>query len=131
MGVLNGSFPLGPGLGLSTSIGSNNTMPYWSGLHVVSGNAITATWERDSSGSDYNLRFTMAAGAAGDEAYVEQIVRIPHSKAYTTVPSALFYGPTALIGTAGSALAYVTAQFLQSDGVTTTGTVGTNTISLA
>jgi len=130
MHVYNGSFPLGPGLGLSTSIGSNNTMPYWSGLHVVSGNAITATWERDSSGSDYNLRFTMAAGAAGDEAYVEQIVRIPHSKAYTTVPSALFYGPTALIGTAGSALAYVTAQFLQSDGVTTTGTVGTNTVSL-
>ena len=130
MGVLNGSFPLGPGLGLSTPIGSNNTMPYWSGLHVVSGSSISATWERDSSGSDYNLRFTMAAGAAGDEAYVEQIVRIPHSKAYTVVPATITYCPAALLGTAGSALAYISAQYLQVDGSTTTGGAKTTTSTL-
>src|SRR3990172_1772997 len=133
MGVYNGSFSALPSLGASTNLALvDNELPgWWNSPVSVSGSAITFQVVPEAAGGGYDLRATMVAGAAGDEAYVERVERIPHSKAYTVVPSALFYGPTALIGTAGSALAYVTAQFLQSDGVTTTGTAGTNTVSLA
>lgn len=126
MGVLNGSFGVGPPEGVSTAIGSNNNLPYWTGPHVVSGSSITVSQVPDASGTEYNLRFDMAPGAAGDEVYMEHLARIPHSKAFTVVPTAIAYCPTALMGTAGSAKTYIVAQYLQADGTTTTGPENVN-----
>ena len=134
LGVMNGAFERGPNDETNNIEDEVNPLPDWTGPVNVSGGAITCSWVDDSSGSAKNLRFTMAAGAAADEAYVEQIVRIPHSKAYTIIPTLIAYCPTSLMGTAGNASVFIEAVYLQSDGVTTTGaadtTLGDSTLTL-
>ncbi len=75
-GILNGSFARGP-QDPNHDITDINAMPDWTGPVSDSGGAITSQWVVDaSSPSGYNLRFTINAGAAGDEAHYEQIVPI-------------------------------------------------------
>jgi hypothetical protein len=59
------------GSGLTGTIDDlTNPLPYWS-FQSVSGTAVTADFDSTTLGG---VKFSMAAGAAGDEAYIEQIV---------------------------------------------------------
>jgi len=78
-GVYNGTFRIGPpqaasNLDVASSLAGSNFAPGW--RFVQSSNtAITASYVRNTeSPGGSNLRFTFAAGAANDEAYIEQIV---------------------------------------------------------
>lgn len=76
-GVVNGAFAQGPPDPTGNIEPVNNPLPYWYGPVQVSGGAITCQWVVDaSSPSGQNLRFTINAGAAADEAYFEQIVSV-------------------------------------------------------
>jgi len=125
IGVFNGAFERGPQDAANNIETDSNPLPDWSGPTQVSGGAITCSWVNDSSGTAKNLRFTLNPGAAGDEAYMEQIVPVPHSSAITSAPFAIAYAPTALIGTALNAQVILTSQFLQADQTTTTGAAAT------
>lgn len=60
-----------------------NKLPDWD-FTQASGTAITAKWVADSaSGAGGVLRFDVAAGAAGDHSYIEQIVSVPSTQAQT------------------------------------------------
>lgn len=73
-GVLNGAFARGP-LDPANNLGAENPLPDWPGPIQVSGGAITTSWPTSAfSLSGRVLRFTAAPGAAGDEAYHEEIV---------------------------------------------------------
>lgn len=102
----------------------NNPLPYWNGPINVSGGAVTGAW------SSPGLALTLHPGAAGDDTYFEQIVRIPKSRSFMNIPNVIFHCTTALLGTAGSAKAYVTAQYLQADAATTTGAAATGSVTL-
>lgn len=80
-GVFNGNFRLGPpdpsqDIDVATSTTGSNFMPGWRFIQSSNTN-ITASQVRNASApSGSNLRFTVASGAAADEAYAEQIVDI-------------------------------------------------------
>jgi hypothetical protein len=84
-GVYNGNFRKGPpdpsqNLDVSSSTSGSNFMPHWRFIQSSNTN-ITAKQVRDAaSPSGSNLRFTFAAGAASDAAYIEQIVDIGGSR---------------------------------------------------
>jgi hypothetical protein len=82
-GVRNGSFAKGPEPNSGSNIDADdNKLPNWSGPTQVSGTAITCQWVTNAAyPSEHALRFTIAAGAVADEAYVEQIVPIGGSAA--------------------------------------------------
>ena len=136
-GITNGAFQYGPSQGVNTSIGSNNPMPYWTGPWVVSGNSIDVQWVSDSaSPSGYNLRFTMNVGAAGDAAYMEQIVPIGGSRWQWTGD----YLRTAVKGVSGSfsgvghltlSLQYLDATLAPTGSVysSNTNTLGSNLVN--
>lgn len=80
-GLLNASFARGP-IDPNHDITDINALPDWTGPTSASGGAITAQWVADSnSPSGQNLRFTVNAGAASDEAYFDQIIPIGGSRA--------------------------------------------------
>lgn len=119
-GVYNGAFAAGPPLGVGTNIvATTNELPFWGSPVQVSGNAITCQWIADSSSpSGHNLRFTIAAGAASDEAYVEQIVPIGGNR--QRVSAHFIRGSMYRVGASGGAPQYtVAAQYLTAAGVAT------------
>lgn len=129
-GVFNGAFARGPVLGLNSYIGDDNPLPDWTGPTQVSGGAITCQWVADSSSpSGYNLRFNIAAGAAGDEAYVEQIVPVGGDRAQRLLIAwaTNFYRVSASGGTPRGTWEF---QFLKADN-TTTGTAVSSSLTLS
>jgi hypothetical protein len=130
-GVVNGAFAQGPPDSTQNIDPIDNPMPYWYGPTQVSGGAITCTWVADSaSPSGYNLRFTINPGAAGDEAYVEQIVPIggDRNRATNFIPRGTVYRVTAT--GAGAPTATIAFQYLKADG-TTTGSAVTGSTTLS
>ncbi|TAL41561.1 MAG: hypothetical protein EPN91_10300, partial [Salinibacterium sp.] len=124
-GVVNGAFTLGPSQGVGTLIGPDNTLPYWLGPVQVSGNAIICTWVADaSSPSGHNLRFTIGPGAAGDEAYVEQIVPVGGTRSRALAHLVRAFFRLAATDGGGTPYAYVTAQYLTA-ALATTGSAAT------
>lgn len=120
-GVYNGAFARGPRFDPYGPIDENNPLPDWDGPTQVSGGAITAAWVDDaSSPSGHNLRFTINPGAAGDEAYFEQVVPVAGTRLqrFGTYQRASFYRVTA---SGGAPLATVSGQYLKADRTTTTG----------
>lgn len=77
-GIYNSDFALAPP---STDIiFSGNPLPYWTFV-AASGTAVSAQSVPDSSsGSGRVMRFQMAAGAANDEGYIEQIIPVNGSR---------------------------------------------------
>ena len=124
-GVWNGSFSLGPSLGSNCEIDSNDELrrlPYWTGPVSVSGGSITCSWVADAaSPSGHNLRFTVTAGAASDETYIEQIVPVGGSRTRQTGDSIRL----SIYRVSGTATfrAVVNAQYLTAAGATTGGVV--------
>src|SRR3990167_1204537 len=124
-GVWNGSFSLGPSLGSNCEIASNDELrrlPYWTGPVSVSGGSITCSWVADAaSPSGHNLRFTVTAGAASDETYIEQIVPVGGSRTRQTGDSIrlLIYREFG----AATFRAVVNPQYLTAAGATTGGVV--------
>lgn len=122
-GVYNGDFYATPPTP-DNNIDATNALPYWTFVQA-SGTAITAISVADgASGSDRAIRFDMAAGAVGDDTYLEQILPINSSRSQNW-----FYNPRAAFATGGTVSAakiYVVVQYLQADGTTTTGTSGTS-----
>lgn len=131
-GVYNGAFGALPPGGLDTDITAvTNELPGWpGGVTQVSGTAITAKVVADSaSPSGHNLRFTIAAGAAGDEANVEQIVPVGGVRArrYGYV---LRLGVLRVVASGGAPMATIECQYLTAAGATTgSASSGTATLS--
>lgn len=129
-GVVNGAFAQGPPDSTQNIEPVNNPLPYWSGPTQVSGGAITAQWVADSSSpSGYNLRFNIAAGAAGDEAYFEQVVPIggDRGRRFGTALRAAFYR---VLASGGAPRGTMSLQYLKADG-TTTGSASTAFLTLS
>jgi hypothetical protein len=123
-GVYNGDFILTPN-SPDSLISTVNALPYWT-FTKVGGTAIDATSVADSAAaSGRAIQFTMGPGIAGDDTYIEQIVPINGGRSKNWVYSA---HATFLTGsTVSTAVAYCTAQYLKSDGTTTTGAAATVT----
>jgi hypothetical protein len=117
-GVYNGDFALTPAAA-DSEINGLNTMPFWTST-VVSGNAVKIRSVADpTSASGRLLQFDMAAGAAGDEAYIEQVIPVNGSRGQSY---GYFLRPGILVPASTSAVvAYVNGQYLKNDGVTATG----------
>jgi hypothetical protein len=129
-GVVNGAFAQGPPDPSQNIDPINNELPYWYGPVQVSGGAITCTWAADSSSpSGYNLRFTINAGAASDEAYVEQIVPIGATRGRLQ-DVFLRFEMYRVSATGGAPQMTVAGQFLTTSGATT-GSAFTSTSTLS
>ena len=117
-GVYNGDFyapPPGPDAPVSDA---TNPLPYWS-FAVVSGTSTTAMSVLDSAtASGRSVVFSMVAGSAGDEAYIEQIVPVNGSvtRSYSYIPAVVLTQVTN-----NAMVAFINGQYLKNDGVTTTG----------
>lgn len=118
-GVYNGDFALAPP-SADSQIGDSNPLPFWT-FTQLSGSAITAESDTDTgSASGRILRFTMAAGAAGDDSYIEQIIPInsSRSRSFAYLAHIAFRGGP----TVSTARIYAKAAWLANDGVTVVGT---------
>lgn len=118
-GVYNSDFALTPPYPDSTIVQAWNPLPFWT-FTQVSGTSITAQSVADSaSGSGRVLEFSMAAGAAGDDSYFEQIIPInaSRSRSYAYMVHVSFLGGP----TVSAARVYVKAAYLTNDGATVTG----------
>lgn len=120
-GVENGDFAVPP-KNIRAAISDANPLPGWHWVQA-SGSAITAWWVPDpevSSGG--KIRFDIAEGAADDEAYLEQLVKVAGVLTQRwAVP------PVATFQTAGFATSHrvkATSQPLMAD-LTETGSAGT------
>jgi len=126
-GVYNGDF-YAPPPGPDAPISSTNPLPYWSWVNV-SGTAVTALSQGDSTiASGHKLTFTMIAGAAADEGYLEQIAPVNGSlgQSYIYLPHLTVRTPAAV----NNVQVYISAQYLKVDG-STTGASGTDSRTLA
>lgn len=116
-GVYNGDFALAPPYPDSSIVEAWNPLPFWTFVQA-SGTAIKASSVADSaSGSGRVLRFDMAAGAAGDDSYIEQLVPVNASRtqSYTYWPGAALL-PTP-VGSAAEV--YIQSQYLTKEQVAT------------
>lgn len=119
-GIYNSDFAGQPPKPNDVIDNGNNPLPYWSFVSI-SGSAITAQVVADAaSASGSVLRFTMTAGAAGDEAVIEQFVPIngTRSQTFTYVASLAFLMQ---VLPAGAATVNTRWQYFKNDGVTVTG----------
>lgn len=118
-GLYNGDFA-STSPAVNAQVTGANPIPFWT-YTQASGTAVSASVVEDSgSASGFVVQWTMTAGAAGDDAYIEQIAPVAGSQARSFV-----YLPAATFETAAVvnlAQVYCSAQFLLRDGVTTTGT---------
>jgi hypothetical protein len=125
-GVLNGDFAQAPET-VDAIDDWQNPLPYWSFVQA-SGRSIQAWSVVDAlAASGNSIQLRMTAGAASDDAYLEQIVPVNGARGQSFA-----YHPFAgmLTGaTVSAALIYMDCQFLKSDGVTTTGTAGTGSLT--
>jgi hypothetical protein len=123
-GVYNGDFyapPPGPDAPIDNT---NNPLPYWSFVEASGTSTRALSVLDDTNASGRKILFQMEAGAAGDEAYVEQIIPINGSQAF-----AYTYSIGATFKTTGAVnnmRATIEAQYLKNDGVTTTGPSASN-----
>lgn len=132
-GVVNGAFTQGPRDANANIDPQNNPLPYWSGPTQVSGGAITCQWVADTaSPSGYNLRFTLNAGAAADEAYVEQIVPIGGSRARWIDATA--YGSYYVVSSSAGGVAFevdLTVAVLDASGTVLSSFLSANSFGSA
>lgn len=128
-GVYNGDFALPPRI-TADVIGAANPLPFWTWT-ALSGVNISAKSVADAaSGSGRILQFEMTgAGAAADDAYVEQIVPVnaSRSQAYAYRVRCAFLTDATVSG----ATWYLTVQYLKADAVTVTGAAGTTSATTA
>ena len=106
-----------------------NKLPGWF-FTQSSGTAITARVIADAaSGSGYVVRFTVAAGAAGDEAYLERVVQFSSGRGRTfmALPGVHHLGSSGV----SNLVRFCNAQYLRSDGSTTTGTSAESTATFS
>ena len=135
-GVYNGDFAASTPTSANNVNDATNALPYWS-FTQVSGTAITAVSASDgSSASGRVLRFDMAAGAAADESYVEQIIPVngTRNRQYAYYAQATFLtGSTVSAALMYLSVAYLTSAQAEISGTavvssrTTTG-IGANTL---
>lgn len=119
-GVFNGNFRLGPpkpadNLDVASSTASSNFMPGWRFVQSSNSNITASQVRNTGSPSGSNLRFTFAAGAAGDEAYVEQIVDIGGSR-QRWVADTLRFVVIAGASNTGTFTAEMRSQYLTTNG---------------
>lgn len=117
-GVFNGNFRLGPpdpslDIDVASSTSGSNFLRGW--RFVQSSNtAITAKQVRDtSSPSGSNLRFTFAAGASTDAAYIEQIIDIGGSRQRQVTD---YIRAAATVVSGANIRVKVASQYLTTDG---------------
>lgn len=114
-GVYNNDF-LDVGTVATNIDDTTNPVPFWT-FAKSSGTAITASAENDTaSPSGHVIRFTAAAGAAGDYSYIQQIVPIFASRGrnFGVRPSATFLAPASVSALA----AYFECIYLDADKAT-------------
>jgi hypothetical protein len=120
-GFWNGDFALGPVEGTGVEIDQNNEarrMPYLTGPVQVSGQSVYVTWELDSTvPSGYVLRFHLPPGAAGDEAYMEQIGPVGGDFGRATGGIVRYVAQSS--GGVTTLTGFVATQYLKADGTTT------------
>lgn len=124
-GIYNSDFAGLPPTAANNIDNSANILPSWtwtdaSGTHVKAKSTADA-----SAGSGRVLRFTVTAGAAGDEAYIEQSIPInsARSRSFTYRATCYFFNES---HSASNLEAYINHQYLQDDGTTTTGASSEN-----
>ena len=118
-GLYNSDFALAPPAPDSAIVNVWNPLPFWT-FTQSSGSAIFAYSYPDiTTGSGRVARFDMTAGAADDEAYIEQIAPINSStnRAYSVSP----YAYVEVSAQSADCEVFLTLQFLQNDGETATG----------
>lgn len=127
-GLFNGDFYQPPPALASVIDNLTNPLPHWTFAHR-SGTAITAkTVAYLTNATGYAVEFTMTAGAAGDDSYIEQITPVNASanRAYSFSP---FCFIDCTVGSADMEL-YVEYQFLLRDGATATGAAYTTAAAI-
>ena len=120
-GVANGDFQIPPDEA-SSAISSDNPLPYFSTSDSSSGRITLALADSTAAPGTNLLRYTITSGLNADSFYVERIVPIVSSEARS-----FNYQAHAAIAAATSSANYtftISAQYLQSDGTTVTGTEG-------
>jgi len=120
-GIANGDFTMNPN-DSTTAISDSNKLPYFSTSDSSSGRiALTVAASTAAPGTSV-LRYTITSGLNADSFYVEKIIPIVSSEARS-----FNYQVRAAIAAATSDANYafkISAQYLQIDGTTTTGTEG-------
>lgn len=125
-GMYNSDFAAAPP-DTAAVISSPNPLPFWTFVQA-SGTAITMTSVADTAnGSGRSIQVQMTAGAAGDDAYIEQVVPVATNQDQSYWYTA--HGTWKTGATTSVAKVYTTAQYLKSDGSTTTGTAGSQEIT--
>lgn len=127
-GCFNGDFYAQPPTPASIIDNGANQLPNWT-LNNVSGSAITIKSVADATvASGSRLSFILAAGAAADDAGVEQIIPVngsaAQSWAYQVAMASELRSFTAALQ---NARWYLFGQYLKSDGATATGASNTAT----
>ncbi len=127
-GIYNGDFAM-PCDDLTSQLDNvNNALPYWSYV-VGSGTSIDTRIVADATtGSGFVLQMSLGAGAAGDTAYIEQIVPVIANadQAFAFMAAAYMKVPV----TSSDVEGFIEHQYLQDDGATTTGSALTGHRSL-
>jgi len=120
-GIANGDFTMNPN-DSTTAISDSNKLPYFSTSDSSSGRiALTVAASTAAPGTSV-LRYTITSGLNADSFYVEKIIPIVSSEARS-----FNYQVRAAVAAATSNANYafkISAQYLQIDGTTTTGTEG-------
>lgn len=118
-GIANGDFTMNPN-DSTTAISDSNKLPYFSTSDSSSGRiALTVAASTAAPGTSV-LRYTITSGVNADSFYVEKIIPIVSSEARS-----FNYQVRAAVAAATSDANYafkISAQYLQIDGTTTTGT---------
>jgi hypothetical protein len=120
-GLANGDFQIPPDAA-GDAITTENPLPYFSASDSSSGRITLALADSTASPGTNLLRFTITSGVNADSFYVERIVPIVSSEARS-----FNYQAHAAIAAATSSANYtftLSAQYLESDQSTTTGTEG-------
>ena len=120
-GIANGDFTMNPN-DSTTAISDSNKLPYFSTSDSSSSRiALTVAASTAAPGTSV-LRYTITSGLNADSFYVEKIIPIVSSEARS-----FNYQVRAAVAAATSNANYafkISAQYLQIDGTTTTGTEG-------
>lgn len=103
---------------------TTNPLPYWSFVQDSGTTVTVQSSVQSAAGSGYEMSWSMTAGAAGDSAYLEQIVPVFASRTRSFVYRvwASFFP----VGAGDASKASLEGQYLKSDG-TMTGAVSIST----
>ena len=119
-GLYNGDFSARPNDTTIPIDEEYNPLPFWKYVPATTGR-ITATWVAASGTVGSHLRWDGTDAESGAEAYIEQMAAVSSSTGQTYFHVPIAYWETE-VDVDVPLVAFLSAQYLRVDGVTTTGT---------